>query len=238
MFLKLSVLLASIAQVLGAAYLSIGTFEQAERALPVLIQPASWAFSIWGLIYLLSFVYAVYQIIPKYDNEILHKTRVPALIGFLSSIAWLYFAGTSGWLTWLTIPILFAMAIVFIAVVTAPETDDTWQTRLSKYILLPYAAWTGIACWINTPALLLDRGIVTSSTLNTVINLGLLAGIVAFTSYYFKKSGYSAWYGGVMVWAAIAVAVVNFERGDWLFVIIPALFALWSAWKLMNSRTW
>jgi len=132
MFIKIFVLVAAVAQVIAAGYLGIGTFEEAERSLPALIQPAGWAFSIWGLIYLLSAVYAVYQLIPKYDNATLRSTRVPALVGFVGSIAWLYFAGMSSALVWLTIPILFIMAIALTYVVRAPESSDAKQNFFSS----------------------------------------------------------------------------------------------------------
>ena len=213
MILKISVLAAAILQVVAAAYLSIGTFEDSERALQVFIQPAGWAFSIWGLIYTLSLIYAVYQLVPKYDNELLKVTRLPALIGFLGSIVWLYFAGMSSWLVWLTIPVLFAMAFVFIKVVTAKESEDKVQTIFSKKILLPYAAWTGIASWINIQALLIEQSVITTDVINVIANALLFAAIACFTIYYYKRSGYSAWYGGVMVWASIGVISANLASG-------------------------
>jgi len=226
MFLKILVLVAAIAQVAGAAFLSIGTFENTQRALPVLIQPAGWAFSIWGLIYTLAFVYAVYQLIPKYDNATLQATRVPAVVAFLGSIAWLYFAGMSNWSVWLTIPLLFIMAIALIGVVKAPESGDSKQDFFSKYTLLPYAAWAGIASWINVQALLIERSVVTTDGVNLITNLLLFVGIVGFTWYYFKKSQYNIWYGGVIVWATTSVAIVNYGRENWLFTGLAILFAL------------
>jgi len=236
MYLKILVVVAAIAQVAGAAFLSIGTFENTQRALPVLIQPASWAFSIWGLIYTLAFVYAVYQLIPKYDNNTLRTTRVPAVVAFLGSIAWLYFAGMNSWLVWLTIPLLFMMAIALIRVVKAPESDDLAQNFFSKYTLLPYAAWTGIASWINVQALLIERLVVTTDTLNIITNLSLFLGVVGLTWYCFKKSQYNIWYAGVMLWASVAVMIVNYQRESWLFTILAAVFALATAGQYVQRK--
>jgi len=236
MLLKISVLIAAISQVIAAAYLSIGTFEMSTRELPALIQPAGWAFSIWGVIYALSFVYAIYQIIPKYDNELLRATRLPTLIGFVGSIAWLYFAGTSDWLTWLTIPILFIMAIALTYVVRAKNTGDRLTDYLSKSIILPYAAWAGIAAWVNVHALLLDRDIITTANMNIVVGIVLFTGLASFTTYYFRKSGYSAWYGSVMIWASIAVVAASYQRADWLFVIVASLFAFGTLALYLQKR--
>lgn len=229
MILKVLVLLASIGQVVAAVYLSIGTFEQTERVLPVFIQPAGWAFSIWGLIYTLSIVFAIYQIIPKYDNKVLRQTRLPALLGFSGSALWLYFAGMENGMVWLTILVLFAMAIVLTKVVTAAEGKDVWQNRLSKYVLLPYAAWTGIAVWVNAQALLVDQAVVVKENINIVTNLILFVGLALFTMYYYKKSGYSLWYGGVMIWASVAILIVNLQAGSILFATLAGVYVLVTA---------
>jgi len=223
MILKLFVLAAAIAQVAAAALLNIGAFENTDRALPVFIQPAGWAFSIWGLIYTLSLIYAVYQIIPTNDNKILRATRLPALAGFLGSIAWLYFAGQTDWTIWLTIPILFFMAGAFTYVVNTPDSGAKTQTLLSKKFLLPYAAWTGVASWLNIQALLNDQLVVTDGTVNLITNGVLFGCIAAFTLYYFKRSGYSAWYGGVLVWAGVGVIAANLDEGNVVFVGLAGL---------------
>ena len=226
MILKISILVVAILQVVAAGFPNMGMFENTENALSVFIQPAGWAFSIWGLIYLLSFVYAVYQIIPKYDNPLLHKTRLPALVGFIGSIAWLYLAGMTSGLIWLSIPVLFLMAISFVFVINAPDTQDKIQTLLSKQILFPYAAWTGIASWLNVQALLNDQMIITNETTNLITNGILFACIAGFTLYYFKKTSYSAWYGGVLVWAGIAVASVNINGGNLVFATLGGVLAV------------
>ena len=225
MILKLSVLAAAILQVVAATYLSIGNFDTTERTLQVFIQPASWAFSIWGLIYLFSFIYAVYQIIPKNDNRLLDATRVPALIAFLSSIAWLYFAGSGDWLTWFTAPVLFLMAIALTYVVCAPEGNSKKETLFSKKLLYPYAAWTGIAAWLNIQTLVTDKGIITTDVLNITANLILFGLIAVFTLSYFKKSGYSIFYGGVLIWAGVGVVFANLNNGMLLFAILGGLLA-------------
>ena len=227
MILKILVLAAAIAQVAAPAFLSIGTFETTERILPVFIQPASFAFAIWGLIYTLSIIYAVYQLIPKYENATLKATRLPALLGFLGSIAWLFFAGMNSGFVWLTIPTLFAIAISYTFVVNALKQDDVWKNTLSKNVLLPYAAWTGIASWINIPTVMLERGIVESYTTNYVLNLTLFAAIATFTLYYYRKSGFSAWYGGVLIWASVGVVFANSAtQGSIIFALLAGLFIL------------
>ncbi len=236
MLLKTTTLLSSILQIFAAAFLSVGTFETSERVFQVFIQPAGWAFAVWGLIYTLSLIYGVYQIIPKSDNETLRATRLPATIGFLGSIAWLYFAGMDNWMIWLTIPVLFIMAASFVFVINAPVTGNKKQIRLSRNILLPYAAWTGIASWLNIQALLSEQSVILDNVSNLMTNGILFACITIFTLYYFKETKYNPWYGGVMIWAGIGVMAANLNGGNIIFAILGGLLSVVVAGLLMRGK--
>lgn len=226
MIVRILVLVIAFLQIPAAAYLSIGSFEMAASAYPTLIQPASWAFSIWGLIYTLSLIYAVYQVIPKYDNQLLRSTRVPALIAFIGSSTWLYFAGATDWTVWLTIPILAIMAISLNYMVTLPQLPATWPQLFSHTILFPYAAWTGIATWLNIQSLLNTYELIPSAAINVASNVFFLICIVAWTWYFFQRSGYSIWYGGVLVWANIAIVAANVADGNLLIATMSGAFGL------------
>lgn len=228
MVLKISVLLAAIAQIVAAATLSVGTFENSEKAFTVFIQPAGWAFSIWGLIYALSLIYAVYQLLPQYENELLQQTRLPAVIGFVGSILWLLFAGQTDWLIWLTIPVLLSMAFSFTFVIRAEAAVSKWTRFFSQHTLFPYAAWTGVASWLNIQSVAAEEGLITSSAMNLVTNTVLFAALVLFSLYYLYRSRFNVWYGGVLVWAASGVVYANLSgmEGSELFAILAGVYGL------------
>ena len=226
MFLRIVVLVTAILQIPAAALLSIGTFENVTRPLPTLIQPAGWTFSIWGLIYLLSLVFAIYQVIPKNDNQTLRAVRIPALIAFAGSTVWLWLAGDSTIVVWGTIPVLFIMAGALSYVVIQPRLPARWPQLFSQSILLPYAAWTGIAQWLNIQALLNDREIIVTESVNLLSNLGFLVCIAAFSFYFFYRSGWSVWYGGVIAWASVGVVVANMPNGSYFVAIFAGLLGL------------
>jgi hypothetical protein len=226
MILRIAVLIAAVVQIPAAGILGAGTFETATREWPVFIQPAGWAFSIWGFIYIAALAFAVYQVIPKNDNQTLRAVRVPALIAFLGSIVWLYFAGASDWTVWLTIPTLFAMAGALTFVVAQPTLAAPWPELFSRSLLLPYAAWTGIAQWLNIQALLSDQGLITSGAFNTATNVGLLLCIAVYSLYWLRRSGYSVWYGGVIIWATIGVIAANTGTPDGSVIITTMAGAL------------
>jgi len=226
----------ALLQVVAAAFLNIGTFDTTERTLTVFIQPAGWAFSIWGLIYVFSLVYAVYQLAPKHESTTLAATRIPALVGFLGSIAWLYFAGSGDWQTWFTAPVLFLMAIAFTYVVRTPAAADATRAIFAKKLLYPYAAWTGIAAWLNIVVLLTDKGVVTSETTNQVVNALLFGCIAVFTFWQLRRTEYSVFYAGVLVWAGIGIGAANLDDGTWWFAGLGGLLALAALWLTITAR--
>jgi len=226
MLLRISVLIAAIIQIPAAGFLGAGTFETATRDWPVYIQPAGWAFSIWGFIYIASLAFAIYQVIPKNDNQTLRTVRIPALVAFLGSIAWLYFAGADNWLVWLTIPTLFVMAYALTNTVTTPRLSAEWPELFSRSLLLPYAAWTGIAQWLNIQVLLTDQGLVSSGLINTASNVFFLLCIALYSLYWLHKSDYSIWYGGVIIWASIGVIAANTGSPEGSFIITTMAGAL------------
>lgn len=226
MFLRILVLITAILQIPAAALLSVGTFENVTRPLPTLIQPAGWAFSIWGLIYLLSLVFAIYQVIPKNDNQTLRAVRIPALIAFAGSTLWLWLAGDSTIVVWGTVPVLFIMAGALSYVVSQPRLPARWPQLFSQSTLLPYAAWTGIAQWLNVQALLNDREVITTESINLISNLGFLVCIALFSFYFFYRSGWSVWYGGVIAWASLGIVVANMPSGSYFVAIFAGLLGL------------
>lgn len=239
MILKLSVLVFSVLQIAAAAFLSLGTFETETRDLSVYVQPAGWTFGVWGVIYALSLVYGVYQILPGKDNQLVMSTRFPALIAFGGSIMWLWLAGFDNGLVWLTIPVLFSMAIALTHVVVASEKFHDRSTILfSKLILLPYAAWTAIACWLNIPVLLIDQSVVTSGTINYILNLAIFACIAGVVIFFYKKSNKSVWYGAVVVWATIGIFTVNYTSGNYIFAVAAAALGMYVVihWLLYRSK--
>lgn len=226
-YTSLFVLLAALSQLIGLLVFSgAGAFETTARSLPTFIQPAGWAFSIWGGIYLLSFIYAIYQVIPRNDNQALRANRLLAAVAFIGSSAWLYLAQQTGVLLWLTIPVLFVMALCLNYIVLQDNLSVKKYQRLSREILYPYAAWTGIAAWLNVQALLNDQNIITNPEINLASNV-LFLSIIAIGGFtMFKRSGYSIWYGGVIVWATIAIVSNNMDDGSLIIATLAGAVGL------------
>lgn len=221
------VLIAALSQLVGLYFYGAGSFETGSRFLPTFIQPAGWTFSIWGMIYVLSLVYAVYQWLPRNDNQALRANRPLATVAFIGSSTWLFFANQAGLLLWLTIPTLFIMAGVLNFIVTQPDLSVARFNFYSKAILYPYAAWTGIAQWLNIQALLNQERIIIDPVINISSNLAFLIIIGLYSFAYFRISGWSLWYGGVIAWAALGIVSANIvPAGNLIFAFAAGALCL------------
>tara|TARA_B100000508_G_scaffold140798_1_gene143500 strand:+ start:1695 stop:2402 length:708 start_codon:yes stop_codon:yes gene_type:complete len=221
------VLLAAVQQPIVAAMSGMGDLAAgAAPAYPTYIQPASWAFSIWGFIYLASIAFAIYQVIPKNDNQLLRAVRIPALIAFLGSSLWLYFAASVSWTIWLTIPTLIVMAGALAYIVAQPALPAATPQLFSYNTLLPYAAWTGIAQWLNVVALMNAQNVISTGAQNTALNVFFLLCIAGYTIYWLRRAQYSIWYGGVIIWASIGVIAANTGSPEGSIIITTMAGAL------------
>lgn len=226
-FLPIFTLIAALSQFVGLAFFAgAGTFETTIRSLPTYIQPAGWTFSIWGAIYLLSLIFAFYQVIPKNDNQLLRAVRLPASLAFIGSSLWLWAANSTGATLWLTIPILFSMAGVLAIVILQPKLPSIQHQLFSSTILFPYAAWTGIAQWLNVQAMLNNQSIIQSPEINVVSNVFFLACITVWSWYFFSKSSYNKWYGLVIVWATFGVVSANIPDGNYIIAILAGALGI------------
>ena len=168
----------------------------------------------------------MYQVILKYDNQVLRKIRIPALIAFIGSIVWLYFATSLSWTIWLTIPTLVLMALALSYVVVQVPLPHPRAQFFSQTTLLPYAAWTGIAQWLNVQALLNNQNIIDSGAVNVASNVFFLVCIAAFSLYWLRRAQYSIWYGGVIMWATIGIIAANTSTPDGSYIIVTMAGAL------------
>jgi len=221
------VLLAAIGQVVAAATISIDAFTgDTYNGLLTLIQPAPFVFAIWGVIYLLSFVYAVYQVIPANNNVYLSHNRPYALFGFVMSGVWLYVAGLDATYVWLTVPILISIAYAFFKAVTPTvrEPLSKWRMICSHYALFPYAAWAAIAWVVNVHSIVNQYGLVPNKGINLLVGIFLLGIIAGITLRTLRYVSYSPWYGLVILWASFGIVYANIEQAQGSFLI--ALFAV------------
>jgi hypothetical protein len=176
----------------------------------VLITPASYAFAIWGLIYLGIISFAIYQALPAQKSDVLlAKIGYKLAIASISQIIWVI----------CFLDRQYGVSMIAMLCILFPLIGAYWslpfKTRISSWhqwlIKLPisiYLAWISVATIVNGAIVLESlhwEGWGLSPIIWTVIML-LIAGLI---THFVVIPRLDFAYAGVFIWAAIAIAIRN-----------------------------
>lgn len=179
----------------------------------VLITPADYAFAIWGLIYLGLISLAIYQALPAQKNDpILHKIGYKLAIASVAQIIWV-FCFLNGQYAASFIAMLCILLPLIGAYLALPFKThiSKWQKWLIRTPISLYLAWISVATIVNGASVLdfwqwNGWGISPSAW---VIIMLLVASLIA---HFVVLPRLDAAYGGVFVWAAVAIALKNSDQ--------------------------
>ena len=189
--------------------LTIGAISQ-QIFEQVRITPASYAFAVWGLIYLGLISLAIYQALPtQRPNPMMRQVGYKLAIASVAQIIWvicfLYRQYAASFIAMLCIllPLISAYwSLPFKARV------DRWSKWLIRTPIAIYLAWISIATILNGAIVLTSwqwSGWGISGVWWTVIML-LVAGLI---THFVTIPRLDFAYAGVFVWGTIAIAVKN-----------------------------
>lgn len=192
-------------------------------------QPAGYAFSIWGVIYIWLIVGTGFQLLKRADAPDWAPLRWPLLISLVVGVPWLAVAQVSP--IWSTLMIWVMWGGAVLALLRAPERDGWfghWPVGL-------YAGWLTAAASVSLALLMAGYG-VTDAVLAALLALLLaLALAVMVTLRRPDAPGYPI----AVVWALIAVVVANWTNGPAAVMLLAgggalglaglAAVQLWSA---------
>lgn len=181
------------------------------------IQPAGYAFAIWGLIYGWLVVSAVFGLWKRRDDPAWDRMRTPLIISLAFGTPWLWTANQSA--IWATVGIFAMLVPAIIAMLNAPM-DDRWLARKPVSI---YAGWLTAASFVSLGTTLAGYGVLFGATGWAYV--GLLVA-VAVTQYVQVKSPYARAYGLTVVWALIGIMVANGVSGVSALALIGCIGVL------------
>ncbi len=173
------------------------------------VQPAGWAFSIWGLIYGWLIVSALYGVIRRADAPAWRPARRWLLLALAVGTPWLAIAQASAIWASLTIFIMAGGAIA--AFLAAPDDDRGWL----RIPLGLFAGWLSAASFVSLGVTSAGYGLVFDSTgwaLFCIIAATALALLVQ------SRRPRAAEYGLTVSWALFAIWMQNGST-------LPGLFA-------------
>jgi hypothetical protein len=224
--LRWLVLLAALTQITVPVFINPfrGGENPVRAADPSQIEPAGYAFAIWGPIYVLALAYATWQVTPAGRADPVTARIAPlALILYVGSSLWLV-AAQHGPL-WATMPILAVMAAcatVSLIVAANAEGGTGWRLWAAVVPFALYAGWTACATFVNiaevAPQYGFDRfGL--SVPHYAVLSIAAATTLAVLVLWLTRGQPVLA---ATVVWAFVAVIVAAREQGADPSVVVAA----------------
>lgn len=188
------------------------------------VQPAPYAFSIWGVIYLWLVVHSGFGLLRRQDDPAWARVRLPLTLSVALGAVWLAIAGASS--EWATLVIWVMLIGAVAAFLMAPTEPDRWL--LSAPIGL-YAGWLTAATAVSSGILLGGYGVL-GDTAAALVMLALVL-IVALGVQAQKPRMPS--YAAAIIWALVGVIVTN-----WPGNTLVAGAAAGGAALLLGATVW
>jgi hypothetical protein len=213
---QFAVLFAAIFQIYASYGVgsSVGTIAQELRSL---IIPATYAFAIWGPIFVLCLAYAIYQALPAQRENPIHRTIGWWSAGaFMANGAWSYIFTNR---QFILAEVILLAGFVFAGgayLRFVRETPAAHATHLDNWLIGPALGllfgWLTAASVVGLASTLISQGFAATGQGAEIGGSGLLlaGGAVAFIAIPASRNGpYSAWisYGAAVLWALVAVSV-------------------------------
>ena len=180
----------------------------------VLIIPASYAFAIWGVIYLGLFGFAIYQALPpQRQNPHLRQIGYLLVGSSIAQIVWVV-SFLSRWFL-LSLVAMLGILLPLIVIIQRLGIGSKKISRLDKWLIqIPlsiYLAWISVATIVNTAIVLYHRGWNGWGISPQIWSAGILilAGVIAARISIVKVD---TAFVLVYLWALIAIAVRNPEH--------------------------
>lgn len=188
--------------------LTIGEISQTFFG-EVLITPASYAFAIWGLIYLGLISLAIYQVLPNNrEQPRLRRMGYFLAISSFAQIVWVFLFQYRLFLLSVgaMVAILIPLILLYLRLGIAVESISLKQRWLVNFPISIYLGWISVATIVNVALGLytLDwNGWGISPQLWTIMMM-VVAAIIGVNIRLKRRD---LVYCGVLVWALIAIAI-------------------------------
>jgi hypothetical protein len=214
-----------------------GTIEDISSNYASLFMPAGYAFSIWGLIYLATLVYAIHQLLPSQRSSYAHDLLAkPLVVLNLLAAAWIVVFRFE----------LIALSVAVIAGTLAVSlliflraSSAVVRHELGKWVLLPASLWFGwlsVAFIANASLWTVAMGWTDAIQLQWTLSMIGVATLLGLGVGY----RYRNWiYPLVIAWAAVGIWAVR--RPDAQLVATAALASAvvmlaWSGYCVVRAR--
>lgn len=201
-----------------------GDFLSSGATNRALITPSGYAFSIWGLITLLTVVTGV--AILRHGLGSVWETRVLVELSvvYLGFSAWLVVAAQD-WL-WLSVAVFAVMVVALVDVVrlVVRQGDDLtcprWLRMLATVTFGLYLGWSSVAVFVNVAAAAIRAGAPAGDVgWQAAVLVAATVSAVVLTVVLRGSPGYVA----AVAWALVAAAIGAAHRGSTVLSVAAAV---------------
>ncbi|MEM3069014.1 MAG: TspO/MBR family protein [Nitrososphaerales archaeon] len=190
------------------------TTAEISDSYPNLFTPAGYVFSIWGLIYALLLIFAVYQaLLSQREKTFLHKIGFFFVLSCIANISWIFL--------WHYEQIILSLALMFVLLITLiviylrlniGRSDASLKERL--YVHLPFSVYLG---WITVAPIANVAAALTAinwdgwgiSDVTWTILVIIIAMIITLSVIITRKD---IAFSLVIVWALIGIIIKQIEN--------------------------
>lgn len=125
------------------------TTAEISDAYPTLLTPAGYVFSIWGIIYTLLLIFAVYQAYPGQKTVLLSKISFLFLLSSLVNVSWLFLWHYEQIVP--SVPLMFLLLVTLIAIYLRLQIGKVKVSLKEKLCVhVPFSVYLG---WITIAAI-------------------------------------------------------------------------------------
>lgn len=195
----------------------------------VLILPASYAFAIWGLIYVGLIAYGFYQLRPaQRQNPVYRRASMLLIVACAAQIAWIFlFSLRQYWVSLLAmLVILLSLIGIYLALGIGQQPShrkERWNVQVPFSI---YLAWISVATIVNVASALFAsgwQGGPLSVQAWTVVMLVVGAVVAAIAALQRTDVAFTL----VFIWAYVAIAIRQANTpAIWLTAVIASVILL------------
>ncbi|HKL68430.1 hypothetical protein [Salibaculum sp.] len=179
------------------------------------VQPAGYAFAIWGLIYGWLVVSAGFGLWARANDPAWDRMRAPLLLSLAVGTPWLWIANQSP--VWATVTIFIMAGAAILAALRSPGRDR-WLAHAPVTV---YAGWLTAASFVSLGSTAAGHGVLTGALGWAWLGLAgaTLTGLAVIVALRRRLE-----YALTLAWALIGIIVAN--GGDPLSVSLGAALAI------------
>ena len=238
--MRLLVLLLSIAMPLVGWLSQTGAFGPDQGTVsdryPTLLIAAGYAFSVWGLIFLLDLLYGIWQATgARRGDPVLARIAPAAALGFFLTTIWMPLFSLG--LFWLCLLVIFgALAALAWCALQLSRPGAASGRRLAWLALSIHASWLSLAAFLNlAQTIVAYRWLPTGNMLGWSLALWAIAAALLLVLNARMRGNIA--YLAIAAWGLIAVHIAQSSStlpgatvSAWVAVAIAIAVAVQTAW--------